>query len=226
MRGREPSRKTIPPAARIGTAASMESAMSMPTGVNARAASGRSCLLAQKGDPHHTQCRRKSPHDYGSPVHDAASESRGRSRRVFLHGSAAHARPVILNAGLTYLTYGRSGERSVRRSCILHAYGCAPRKSHRNLRRAIFYFRVARELQRLWNLDMCRSTNGCRMIHDHEFKCPKCQAQYKVVRMDSGSQAVHQSLHCKICRQPLAPTHEGHILKYFLVRRPSAARGA
>ena len=64
------------------------------------------------------------------------------------------------------------------------------------------------------------------MINDDEFKCPKCQARYKVVRRNSDTKGIHQSLHCKICGQPLTPTHEGHILKYFLVRRPSAARGS
>ena len=54
----------------------------------------------------------------------------------------------------------------------------------------------------------------------------KCQARYKVVRMNLDTKGVHHSLHCKICGQPLTPTHEGHILKYFLVRRPSAARGS
>jgi len=64
------------------------------------------------------------------------------------------------------------------------------------------------------------------MINDDEFKCPKCQARYKVARMNSDTQDIHQSLHCKICGQSLASTHEGRILKYFLVRRPSAARGS
>ena len=72
-------------------------------------------------------------------------------------------------------------------------------------------------LQRVGDLDICRPMYG-----DEEFKCPKCQARYKVVRMGSGGQVIDQLIHCKICKQPLAPTHDGKILKYFLVKRPSA----
>jgi hypothetical protein len=43
----------------------------------------------------------------------------------------------------------------------------------------------------------------------------------KVVRMSSGSQVINQLINCKICKQPLVPTHDGQILKYFLVRRPT-----
>jgi hypothetical protein len=222
MRGLEPSRKTIPPAARIGATASVESAMSMPRGMNARAANGRSRSLAQKDDPHRTRRRRKNHNGYGCQLHHVTSNRVQRSRRVSLDGSAAHARSVILNARLTYPTYGRSG--CVRQSCILHAQGCASRKSRRNLRCVSFILSdsgiaVGPEI---W---ICaNSTNEYRM--SNEFKCPKCQALYKVVRMNSDARGIHQSLYCRICQQPLAPTHEGRILKYFLVRRPSAACGA
>ena len=59
------------------------------------------------------------------------------------------------------------------------------------------------------------------MIDDEQFECPKCQAHYKVVPMSSGSQVINQLINCKICKQPLVPTHDGQILKYFLVRRPT-----
>jgi predicted SprT family Zn-dependent metalloprotease len=61
------------------------------------------------------------------------------------------------------------------------------------------------------------------MYDDEEFKCPKCQAHYKV-RMSSGTQVVNHLIRCKICKQPLAATDDGKILKYFLVR-PSAGSG-
>ena len=55
-----------------------------------------------------------------------------------------------------------------------------------------------------------------------EFECPTCQARYKVVRVSPGVQI--QSIHCKVCNQPLAPTDDGMILKYFLVHRPRTKR--
>jgi len=59
------------------------------------------------------------------------------------------------------------------------------------------------------------------MIDDEQFECPRCQAHYKVVRLSSSPQVINQLIHCKVCKQPLAPTHNGEMLKYFLVRRPS-----
>jgi len=59
------------------------------------------------------------------------------------------------------------------------------------------------------------------MTDDELFKCPKCQAHYKVVCMSSDGQVINQLIYCNICDQPLAPTRDGKILKYFLVRRPS-----
>ena len=60
------------------------------------------------------------------------------------------------------------------------------------------------------------------MYDAEDFECPKCQAHYKVVRMSSGAQVISHLIHCKVCKQALAPTNDGKILKYFLVRRPSA----
>ena len=59
------------------------------------------------------------------------------------------------------------------------------------------------------------------MTDDKQFECPGCHALYKMVRVDSGPQVIHQLIHCRICKQPLAPTHDGKILKYFMIRRPS-----
>jgi transcription elongation factor Elf1 len=57
-----------------------------------------------------------------------------------------------------------------------------------------------------------------------EFECPTCQARYKVVRVTSGPQITGQSIHCKVCKRPLASTDDGKILKYFLVYRPKTKR--
>ena len=59
-----------------------------------------------------------------------------------------------------------------------------------------------------------------------EFECPTCQARYKVVRLSSGAQVTDQ-IHCKVCKQPLAPTDDGQILKYFraITDLPALLRG-
>jgi hypothetical protein len=59
---------------------------------------------------------------------------------------------------------------------------------------------------------------------DERFECPSCGALYKLVRVSADAQPAHQLIYCKACKHPLAPTHEGQILKYFLVRRPGAKR--
>jgi hypothetical protein len=59
------------------------------------------------------------------------------------------------------------------------------------------------------------------MADGEQFECAKCKALYKVVRVSSGPEVVNQLIHCRICKQPMAPTCDGKILKYFLVRRPS-----
>ena len=68
--------------------------------------------------------------------------------------------------------------------------------------------------------------NGKNMNPDHpkDFVCPQCQARYKVVLMTVELGASHPSLHCKVCRQPLASTEGEYILKYFLVSRPRRRR--
>jgi predicted Zn finger-like uncharacterized protein len=55
---------------------------------------------------------------------------------------------------------------------------------------------------------------------DDEFECPNCQALYKTVRVSSGPEIIDRLVYCKVCNQPLAPRHDGKILKYFLVKRP------
>jgi len=55
-----------------------------------------------------------------------------------------------------------------------------------------------------------------------DFVCPGCQARYKLVRVKSELPSRNFPLHCKHCKQPLAATDGGEILKYFLIRRPKA----
>src|SRR5215475_14707822 len=55
-----------------------------------------------------------------------------------------------------------------------------------------------------------------------DFICPGCQAHYRVVRAKWEPRVGDWSLHCKVCKQPLAATEGEHVLKYFLVKRPKA----
>ena len=52
------------------------------------------------------------------------------------------------------------------------------------------------------------------------FACPHCHARYKVVRMRAEPCVAHGVLYCRVCRQPLASSEGGDILKYFLVGGP------
>jgi len=61
---------------------------------------------------------------------------------------------------------------------------------------------------------------------DEEFTCPKCGAQYKLVRMPAPADFRDLPLHCKNCSQEFASTDEGNILKYFLVGRRRRSRPA
>jgi len=56
------------------------------------------------------------------------------------------------------------------------------------------------------------------------FKCPKCSAHYKVVRVKAEPQSPNWLVHCKVCKEPLAAMDGEDILKYFLTARPGAVR--
>jgi hypothetical protein len=56
-----------------------------------------------------------------------------------------------------------------------------------------------------------------------DFVCG-CDAHYKVVRVKAEASHAGRLIHCLVCKQPLAPTDGGYVLKYFLVGRPE--RGA
>jgi transcription elongation factor Elf1 len=63
---------------------------------------------------------------------------------------------------------------------------------------------------------------GLKMDQDHprDFVCPRCRAQYKIVRMKMETCVSHGTLQCVVCQEALSPTEDDHILKYFLVRSP------
>ena len=66
------------------------------------------------------------------------------------------------------------------------------------------------------------SVDGAKMEADrrYDFACPRCQARYKTVGMQSEPGTVYRMLQCTVCQQELAPTEGDDILKYFLVSRP------
>ena len=57
-----------------------------------------------------------------------------------------------------------------------------------------------------------------------DFKCSKCSAHYKVVRVNAEPQSPNWLVHCKVCKEPLAAMDGEDILKYFLTARPRAVR--
>jgi hypothetical protein len=60
--------------------------------------------------------------------------------------------------------------------------------------------------------------------HPTDFICPGCGSDYKVVRVKAEADLPQRLIHCKVCKQPLAPIHGEYVLKYFLVRRAKAKR--
>ena len=57
-----------------------------------------------------------------------------------------------------------------------------------------------------------------------DFKCSKCNAHYKVVRVKAETQSPKWLVRCKVCKEPLASMDGEDILKYFLTARPRAVR--
>jgi transcription elongation factor Elf1 len=69
-------------------------------------------------------------------------------------------------------------------------------------------------------LRKCVQSVNMESDHPSDFTCPRCQARYKTVRMQSEPGIAHGMLQCVVCGQSLAPTESDAILKYFLLGRP------
>ena len=52
------------------------------------------------------------------------------------------------------------------------------------------------------------------------FKCPNCEANYKLVRAEAGPQSLDRQVTCRSCGAPFPGREGGFVLKYFLVDRP------
>jgi hypothetical protein len=50
------------------------------------------------------------------------------------------------------------------------------------------------------------------------FNCPSCEAEYKIVRIESPSDAQYRKIFCLRCDALFPAGDEGGFYKYFLVR--------
>src|SRR5262245_41332810 len=78
----------------------------------------------------------------------------------------------------------------------------------------------------LWKAFKPRTDVMDKRRPNEDFTCPKCGAEYKVVRMPAPAGSRDSPLHCKICNQEFASTDGENILKYFLVSRRRRSRPA
>jgi predicted Zn finger-like uncharacterized protein len=53
-----------------------------------------------------------------------------------------------------------------------------------------------------------------------EFKCPNCEARYKVVRVEASAIGADREITCLRCGGPLNGREGRFILKYFLTAQP------
>src|SRR5262245_5635015 len=55
------------------------------------------------------------------------------------------------------------------------------------------------------------------MTDNVDFICPRCASRYKLVRVRAEPEHWSHLIHCRVCKEPLAPTDGEYVLKYFLV---------
>ena len=55
------------------------------------------------------------------------------------------------------------------------------------------------------------------MTEAADFMCPRCTSRYKLVRVRANPELPSGLIHCRVCKEPLAPTDGEYVLKYFLV---------
>jgi predicted nucleic acid-binding Zn ribbon protein len=75
----------------------------------------------------------------------------------------------------------------------------------------------------LWGVPNCHKLKYKRSMpkspESPPFKCPNCEASYKVVRVEAA-EANDPEITCRVCGAPLRGREGGFVLKYFLVERP------
>ena len=55
--------------------------------------------------------------------------------------------------------------------------------------------------------------------------CPRCTSRYKLVRVRAETERHNRLIHCKVCKETLAPTDGEYVLKYFLVDKAEKHNG-
>ena len=55
------------------------------------------------------------------------------------------------------------------------------------------------------------------MTEAADFMCPRCTSRYKFVRVRADPELPSRLIHCRVCKEPFAPTDGEYVLKYFLV---------
>src|SRR5215467_15583725 len=55
------------------------------------------------------------------------------------------------------------------------------------------------------------------MTEAADFMCPRCTSRYKLVRVRANPELPSRLIHCRVCKEPFAPTDGEYVLKYFLV---------
>src|SRR5262249_45474647 len=55
------------------------------------------------------------------------------------------------------------------------------------------------------------------MTEAADFTCPRCTSRYKFVRVRADPDLPGRLIHCRVCKEPFAPTDGEYVVKYFLV---------
>ena len=63
------------------------------------------------------------------------------------------------------------------------------------------------------------------MTEAADFMCPRCTSRYKLVRVRADPELPSRLIHCRICKEPFAPTDGEYVLKYFLVGKAKKHNG-
>src|SRR5215472_1190476 len=62
------------------------------------------------------------------------------------------------------------------------------------------------------------------MTEAADFMCPRCTSRYKLVRVRADPKFPSRLIHCRVCKEPFAPTDGEYVLKYFLVDKTTTPR--
>src|SRR5262249_44393331 len=63
------------------------------------------------------------------------------------------------------------------------------------------------------------------MTEAADFMCPRCTSHYKLVRVRADPELPSRLIHCRVCKEPFAPTDGEYVLKYFLVGKAKKHNG-